>query len=95
MSAALEALVNAHDRIVRMEAVLADELPAMKRELLEAIIDERDRLRRVQIVTAVAGLPCVAEVAWTGEVPVGHVEPVDSSAAIPDEQLERADRGAE
>lgn len=49
----------------------------------------------VPSASEVRGMPCVAEVAWLQEVPIGEAELVDASAMIPALQLNRADRGGE
>lgn len=56
-----------------------------------------EMMRRAKPATTsgVSGLPCAAEFTFTGEAPIGHVEPVDSSAMIPPEQVEAVARAGE
>lgn len=85
-----ERLVDLLQRLELIEAAYGREMPHIKREVADLI-----RLTRENpTATLPAGILCAGPDVWHPE-PIGETEVVDSSAMIPPEQLEHADRGAE
>lgn len=93
-------LLDAIQACERLRAVRDREESFILRRLAAAIVERRQKEREAW--TQTSGLPCPAfdfqlEAApdIAHEVPVGFVEPVDSSQMIPPEQMERSARGGE
>lgn len=70
MSARLEQLVTLHEDVLRLTDEIVLRLEKLDTLILHDIVEERDRVVRSRSSSVIAGMPCVAEVAWTGDDPV-------------------------
>ena len=75
--------------MLREIETLEVQLAKLRGLVMQSMIEARETRSEVR------GLPCVAEVAWLNEVPIGETEEVNASAMIPPRELNRADRGGE
>jgi hypothetical protein len=94
MATQQERLVDLLHRLELIEATYGREMPHIKREIADLIRFTRE----TPTMTLPAGILCAGPDVWhtpPDEEPIGHVEPVDSSAMIPADQIEAAARGGE
>lgn len=85
----MAAPMEAQQAMLRAIDSIDQELARLRGLVMQSMIEQGETRSEVR------GVPCVAEVAWMNEPPIGETEQVNASAMIPPRELNRADRGGE